>query len=153
MTTCTSYDLVEYGQPFERFERELAAPSGSEVIIAIKRSGVCHSDVHLLEGFFDLGEEGRQNVVDAGVQLPVTLGHEIVGEVGAVGPEATDIEIGSMQLVFPWIGCGACTPSSNAANTASSPSALASSIPCCTEARSGVVRSRRIASNVMRATR
>jgi D-arabinose 1-dehydrogenase-like Zn-dependent alcohol dehydrogenase len=42
------------------------------------------------------------------MKLPFTLGHENVGEVVAVGPEAGDVAIGTRMLAYPWIGCGAC---------------------------------------------
>ena len=42
------------------------------------------------------------------MKLPVTLGHENVGEVVAVGPEAKGVKIGQRMLADPWIGCGKC---------------------------------------------
>lgn len=42
------------------------------------------------------------------MKLPVTLGHENVGEVVAVGPDVKGVEIGARMLADPWIGCGAC---------------------------------------------
>ena len=63
MTTYTSYDLVAFGKPLEPRERELPEPKGTEVLVRVRRSGVCHSDIHIAEGFFDLGEEGRYLVV------------------------------------------------------------------------------------------
>ncbi|HEX4860909.1 MAG TPA: zinc-binding dehydrogenase, partial [Rhizomicrobium sp.] len=42
------------------------------------------------------------------IQLPHTLGHEIEGEVIAVGPDVKDIEVGARYAAFPWIGCGKC---------------------------------------------
>ncbi len=42
------------------------------------------------------------------MKLPVTLGHENVGEVVAAGSGAQDVKIGARMLAHPWIGCGAC---------------------------------------------
>ena len=42
------------------------------------------------------------------MKLPVTLGHENVGEVVASGPQAQGVKIGDRRLVDPWIGCGKC---------------------------------------------
>ena len=42
------------------------------------------------------------------MKLPVTLGHENVGEVVAVGPDAKGVKIGARMLADPWIGCGDC---------------------------------------------
>ncbi|WP_282610910.1 alcohol dehydrogenase [Pelagibius sp. Alg239-R121] len=108
MATYRSYDLVEFGKPLKAREREVPSPEGTQVLLRVRRSGVCHSDLHIAEGFFDLGEEGQFRMADRGMRLPVTMGHEIVGEVLAVGPEAGDLALGKMMLVFPWIGCGEC---------------------------------------------
>ena len=108
MTTYTSYDLVAFGKPLEARERPMPTPGGTEVLLRVRRSGVCHSDLHMVDGFFDLGEEGQLRMVDRGMRLPIALGHEIVGEVVGVGPDADDGIIGKTMLVFPWIGCGEC---------------------------------------------
>jgi D-arabinose 1-dehydrogenase-like Zn-dependent alcohol dehydrogenase len=42
------------------------------------------------------------------MKLPLTMGHETVGEVVALGPEAGGVKIGDKRLVFPWLGCGQC---------------------------------------------
>ena len=55
----------------------------------MKAAGVCHSDLHIWEGGYDLGH-GRKplSLKDRGVSLPRTMGHETVGEVVAFGPDA-----------------------------------------------------------------
>jgi D-arabinose 1-dehydrogenase-like Zn-dependent alcohol dehydrogenase len=108
MATYTSYDLVEFGKPLVAREREMPEPTGTQVLLRVRRSGVCHSDVHISEGFFDLGSEGKFRMADRGMKLPMAMGHEILGEVIAAGPEAEDAPIGRTMLVHPWIGCGEC---------------------------------------------
>jgi len=108
MTTYTSYDLVEFGKPLVAREREMPDPTGTQVLLRVRRSGVCHSDIHISEGFFDLGDEGQLRMEDRGMRLPMALGHEILGEVIAAGPDAEDAPIGRTMLVHPWIGCGDC---------------------------------------------
>ncbi len=103
-----SYSLVEFGKPFELIEREDPTPEGKEVVIRVRRSGVCHSDVHIWEGFFDYGDGQKFKMEDRGMKLPHTLGHEILGEVVAAGPDVVDPPIGKTMLVHPWIGCGEC---------------------------------------------
>ncbi len=71
-------------------------------------AGVCHSDLHLADGWFDLGGGKRMSLADRGMKLPVTLGHENVGEVVAVGPRRKGVKIGDKLLADPWIGCGDC---------------------------------------------
>jgi alcohol dehydrogenase/propanol-preferring alcohol dehydrogenase len=69
---------------------------------------VCHSDVHLHDGYFDLGGDAKLDMTRA-LQPPRTLGHEIAGTVVAVGPEATGVQLGERRVVYPWIGCGSCS--------------------------------------------
>lgn len=103
-----SYRITRFGQPLEAQNEPDPQPKGSEVLLRVTSCGVCHSDVHLWEGFFDLGG-GRKLPVGAGEgALPLTLGHEVAGEVIALGPEAQGVAIGDKRVVFPWIGCGAC---------------------------------------------
>jgi alcohol dehydrogenase/propanol-preferring alcohol dehydrogenase len=101
------YQVVEYGRPLELIERETPVPRGSEVLLRVTASGVCHTDVHLRQGYFDLGD-GRKFHRSELHDLPITPGHEIVGEVAATGPEAEGISVGDRRVVFPWIGCGDC---------------------------------------------
>ena len=104
-----SYDVVEWGKPLQRAEKPTPKPAGTEVLLKLKFCGVCHSDVHIREGYFDLGGGKRFNMSDRGMNPPVTLGHEPYGTVIAAGPDAPDAPIGQDRLVCPWIGCGKCT--------------------------------------------
>jgi len=71
-------------------------------------AGVCHSDIHIWDGYYDMGGGRRIQLTDRGINLPLTMGHENVGEVVALGPQASGLKIGDRRLVFPWIGCGEC---------------------------------------------
>ncbi|MDX2156287.1 MAG: alcohol dehydrogenase [Hyphomicrobiaceae bacterium] len=104
-----SYRVVTFGAPLERQEESTPVPKGREVLIRTTGCGVCHSDVHLHEGSFDLGS-GRKVDMSRSLGLPRTLGHEIVGEVVAVGEgvSAAEAPMGAHRVVFPWIGCGTC---------------------------------------------
>ena len=103
-----SYDVVEHGQPLQRALRATPKPSGTEVLVRITRSGVCHSDLHIWDGYFDLGGGKRFNMKDRGMVPPLTMGHEPFGIVEAIGPRAQGVRIGARRLVYPWIGCGKC---------------------------------------------
>ena len=48
-------------------------------------AGVCHSDLHIWDGYYDLGGGKKLTLGDRGINLPLTMGHEVVGEVVAVG--------------------------------------------------------------------
>ena len=103
-----SYQITSFGKPLELRCYEEPVPTGTEVVVAITASGVCHSDLHLWSGSFDLGGGKKVDVAARGMKLPFTLGHEIVGEVIAVGPDAEGIEIGGKGIAYPWIGDGTC---------------------------------------------
>ena len=103
-----SYQIVEHGRPLQRVLSETPKPQGSEVLVRITRSGVCHSDLHIWEGYFDLGGGKRFYVKERGCVPPFTLGHEPLGVVEALGPRARGVKRGQKRLVFPWIGCGKC---------------------------------------------
>ena len=107
-----SMQFDEYGAPLKEFTYEDPTPQGKEVVVRIEACGVCHSDIHLHEGYFDMGGGNKADVTRAR-DLPFTLGHEIVGEVIAVGPDVTDAKPGDKRIVYPWIGCGDC-PKCNA---------------------------------------
>ena len=98
--------LTAYGAPLCETVADTPQPQGSEVLVRIARCGVCHSDLHMQDGYFLLGD-GKQLDVRAGRTLPFTLGHEIAGQVEAAGPQA-NIAICAMVAVYPWIGCGQC---------------------------------------------
>src|SRR5579859_5604607 len=103
-----SYQIIEHGRPLQRILAETPKPQGSEVLVRITRSGVCHSDLHIWEGYFDLGGGRRFYVKERGCVPPFTLGHEPFGVVEALGPKAEGVKVGQKKLVFPWIGCGKC---------------------------------------------
>ena len=102
-----SYQLTQFGQPLSRIKRTSPIPVGDEVLLRVSACGVCHSDVHLSDGFFDLGP-GRRVDLSKGRELPLTLGHEISGEIVAIGPTCTGVSVGDQRVVYPWLGCRMC---------------------------------------------
>ena len=99
--------LTAYATPLCETVIDLPEPTGTQVLVRIHHCGVCHSDVHLQDGYFVLGGEKRLDV-SAGRSLPFTLGHEIAGVIERAGPQAEGATVGRAVAVFPWIGCGAC---------------------------------------------
>lgn len=85
------------GQPLRREERPIPTPGAHQLLIKVLACGVCRTDLHLVDG------ELPQAV------LPRVPGHEIVGEVVAVGPHAAAERIGQ-RVGVPWLGwtCGQC---------------------------------------------
>ena len=103
-----SYRLTDFGALLEPHEQSAPEARDAEVLLRVLAAGICHSDLHIREGGYDLGNGKRLLVKDRGVSLPLTMGHETVGEAVAVGPRADDIRIGRRYLIYPWIGCGTC---------------------------------------------
>jgi alcohol dehydrogenase, propanol-preferring len=99
--------LVDYGKPLQATEAATPKPQGSEVLLRVTHCGVCHSDIHLQDGYFDLGG-GQKLDVRGNRPLPFTLGHEIAGTVEAAGPDAKGVTQGRFYAAYPWIGCGKC---------------------------------------------
>jgi len=103
-----SFQVCTCGQPLQLSTQPTPKPTGTEVLLKVLAAGVCHSDLHLSDGYFDLGGGKRLSIVERGMKLPVTLGHENVGEVVSVGPWAKGVAVGDRRLVHPWMGCGEC---------------------------------------------
>ena len=102
-----SYQIVEWGEPIE-LRDPTPKPQGTEVLLRVTAAGICHSDLHINDGYFDLGDGKRVELGKLGAKLPLTLGHEIVGVVEALGPDADGVEVGDARVAFPWIGCRQC---------------------------------------------
>ena len=103
-----SYQIVEHGKPLQKVFSDTPKPKDAEVLVRVTRAGVCHSDLHIWEGYFDLGGGRRFYVKERGCVPPFTLGHEPFGIVEALGPKARGVRVGQKKIVFPWIGCGKC---------------------------------------------
>ena len=97
-----------WGGALQEQEDALAPATGHEVTLRITHCGMCHSDIHIRDGGFDMGSGKRTSFERAGVKLPVTMGHEIVGEVVELGPDVKDVSLGMQVVAYPWLGCGAC---------------------------------------------
>ena len=116
--------ITEPNQPLKINEIEKLSPTNTQVLVKVKSTGVCHSDLHLLEGGYDTGD-GFMKVTDRGVKFPVIPGHEIVGIIEDVGDSVKDVSIGDMVLVYPWMGCGKCSTCQNGnTNLCESPKSL-----------------------------
>jgi D-arabinose 1-dehydrogenase-like Zn-dependent alcohol dehydrogenase len=103
-----SYEVVEWGKPLRKVERQTPKPKGTEVLLRVKYCGVCHSDVHIRDGYFDLGGGKRFHMSERRMNPPLTLGHEPFGRIIDAGIDAGDVPIGADRVVYPWTGCGVC---------------------------------------------
>ncbi|MGP3667354.1 MAG: NAD(P)-dependent alcohol dehydrogenase [Candidatus Bathyarchaeota archaeon] len=91
--------LYEYGQPLRLVDVSVPKVSGEEVLIKIGGAGVCHSDLHFVEGHW-------RNILPT--TLPITPGHENAGWVAEVGDKVVDFKIGDPVVVPGGWSCEAC---------------------------------------------
>ena len=103
------FQVCQCGAPLQLNEKPTPQPTGSEILLKTIAAGVCHSDIHIWDGFYELGAGKRLQLLDRGIKLPLTMGHENVGEVVAVGSDAKGVKIGARVLAHPWMGCGECS--------------------------------------------
>ena len=103
-----AWAVVENAAPLQEIELPTPEPAGTQVLLEVTHCGVCHSDLHVWEGRYDLGGGRIMNLQDRGVKLPLAMGHEIVGRVAKLGPDATGVAVGDLRIVYPWVGCGTC---------------------------------------------
>ncbi len=102
-----SQAITKFGAPLEGVELETPKPEGAQVLMEVTHAGVCHSDVHIHDGYFSLGGEEKLDLTMR--DLPHILGHEIEGNVSAVGPDVKSVKVGDHGVLYPWIGCGECS--------------------------------------------
>ncbi|MET9262125.1 Zn-dependent alcohol dehydrogenase [Amycolatopsis sp. NPDC004079] len=87
--------LLEVGKPLEIRDIDLAAPLAHEVVVDVKASGLCHSDLYTMK-------------TDFGWPVPLVLGHEVAGVVSSVGQDVTDVAVGDHVVANLISSCGRC---------------------------------------------
>lgn len=87
--------LRRAGAPLEFLDVEIDAPRGREVLVEVRASGICHSDV------------GAAGILPD-IMMPVILGHEVSGVVLAVGPQVQSLSIGDHVVACEIRHCGNC---------------------------------------------
>jgi len=100
--------VKQFSEDMVEETRDDLFPSGSEVVLRVLAAGVCHSDIHIRDGGYDLGHGEKLSLAARGMKLPVIMGHESVGVVTAVGPDAQGVEVGQKAVIYPWNGCSKC---------------------------------------------
>src|ERR1700733_11246626 len=78
-----SFQVCQCGAPLQMNEAETPKPTGTQVLLKQLAAGVCHSDLHIWDCYYDMGGGKKMMLVDRGIKLPLTMGHENVGEVVA----------------------------------------------------------------------
>jgi 2-desacetyl-2-hydroxyethyl bacteriochlorophyllide A dehydrogenase len=85
---------VKPGQ-LELVERPRPVPQAGEVLVRIRRAGVCGTDLHIFEGSHPY------------LQYPRVIGHELAGEVAETGAGVA-LKPGQQVYIIPYLACGAC---------------------------------------------
>ncbi len=88
--------MVEPGKPLELQRIPIPSAGEEDVLVRVRAAGICHSDAHYRAGRSSMGE------------LPITLGHEVAGEVEWVGAKVTTLKAGERVCVHYNISCGDC---------------------------------------------
>jgi D-arabinose 1-dehydrogenase-like Zn-dependent alcohol dehydrogenase len=96
--------MTAFGAPLTPMELTPKKVGAGEALVRVTRAGLCHSDLHIHDGYFDFGDFHQPVVVD----MPAVLGHEIEGEVAELGQGANAPAAGTRVAVYPWLGCNAC---------------------------------------------
>ncbi|RWU09789.1 alcohol dehydrogenase AdhP [Pedobacter chitinilyticus] len=88
----------EFGAPLQIEEVEVKRPGRNQILVKVIASGVCHTDLHAVEGDWPVKPK-----------MPLIPGHEGVGYVVAVGPDVNNVKEGDAVGV-PWLysACGCC---------------------------------------------
>lgn len=82
----------------EIHEVEKPQPKADEVLIEVRRIGVCGSDIHVYHGLHPY------------TPYPVVQGHEVSGVIAAVGADVRGFAPGDMVVFMPQVTCGECYP-------------------------------------------
>ena len=121
-----SMAIVEWGKALKPVDTPNPVPQGTEVLVRVTGCGVCHSDIHIQDGVMDMGGGRKVEYGKVGFKLPHTLGHEIVGEVVALGPDATGAKIGDKRMSCFRGSAAASASSASAARNYCAPTAAPS---------------------------
>lgn len=96
MNTMRAAQLTEPGKPLQLVEVPVPKPKPGEILLKVKAAGICSSDLHY--------QDGRSKVT----KIPITLGHEVAGEVVECGEGVKGIKNGDRACLFYLITCGIC---------------------------------------------
>ena len=88
--------MVEPGKPLELQRIPIPSAGDDDVLVRVRAAGICHSDAHYRAGRSSMGT------------LPITLGHEVAGEVEWVGAKVMNVKAGDRVCLHYNISCGDC---------------------------------------------
>lgn len=90
--------VVEKPHQLRICEARAEEPDEGEVLVRVRRAGICGSDLHIFHG------------TNPFAKYPRVIGHEFAGEIAAVGPGVSGVSLGDRVVVDPVVACGHCYP-------------------------------------------
>src|SRR5688500_16576311 len=90
-----AWRFVGGNKPLEMEELPIPQPGPGEAVVKVGAAGLCHSDLHIIEGQFPF-------------PAPLTLGHEGAGEVSAIGDGVTNVSVGDSVAIYGPNSCDEC---------------------------------------------
>ena len=90
--------LSQYNTPLEVHDREVPRAEPGEVLLKVKACGICQTDLKIIRGA----------IPPPIVTLPHVLGHEVVGEIVAVGKTVSGLQEGDVGVVYSYVTCHNC---------------------------------------------
>ena len=88
--------MVETGKPLQLQQIPIPSIREKDILVRVRAAGICHSDAHYRAGRSSMG------------MMPITLGHEVAGEVELIGPQVTNVTAGERVCLHYNISCGEC---------------------------------------------
>jgi D-arabinose 1-dehydrogenase-like Zn-dependent alcohol dehydrogenase len=88
--------MVEAGKPLEFQQIPIPSIGEKDILVRVRAAGICHSDAHYRAGRSSMG------------QMPITLGHEVAGEVEWTGSQASTVKAGDRVALHYNVSCGDC---------------------------------------------
>jgi propanol-preferring alcohol dehydrogenase len=90
--------MIAPGKPLELQHIPIPSIGEQDILVRVRAAGICHSDAHYRAGRSPMG------------MMPITLGHEVAGEVEWIGPQVTTVKAGERVCLHYNISCGTCGP-------------------------------------------
>ena len=90
--------LLKYNTPLQVQERDVPRPDAGEILLKVRACGICQTDLKIIRGV----------IPPPIVTLPHVLGHEVVGEIAAVGKNVSGVREGDVGVVYSYVTCRNC---------------------------------------------
>ena len=90
--------LNEFNRPLQAIQIQVPEPGENDVLLKVKACGLCQTDLKIIQG----------EIPAPIINLPHLSGHEVAGEVVAVGSRVDDVKVGDIGVVYVYVSCHRC---------------------------------------------